>query len=187
MNKRAPSGSEVQGDMSSMKRILRRMIRGAHGKEGFTLIELLVVIIIIAILAAIAIPTYLGQRERAADTQCYSLVRNALTSVQTALVEAGSYSGVTAVMLHEIENSITFLQSAENIVSVSPAPNISSPIVAEASDTEVVIFPESATVIDIASRSSSGNWYGIQVDTVNISETGYVKVKVVEGSADIGW
>lgn len=172
--------------MSGIQGILRRMVRGTGGKAGFTLIELLVVIIIIAILAAIAIPTYLGQRERAADTECYSLVRNGLTAVQTALVETGSYATITAAMLHEIENSITFLQSAENIVTTTP-PWIGGATVAEAHDKEVVVYPESATVIDIASRSASGNWYGIQVDTLNIGETGYVKVKVIEGTADIGW
>ena len=41
--------------------------------------------------------------------------------------------------------------------------------------------------MDIASRSESGNWFGIQLDSHDISETGYVQVKVVDGSADLGW
>ena len=48
--------------------------------DGFTLIELMVVVLIIAILLAIAIPTFLGARQRANDRAVQSNLRNAHTN-----------------------------------------------------------------------------------------------------------
>lgn len=54
--------------------------RTDRDQRGFTLIELMVVVLIIAILLAIAIPTYLGARERANDRAVQSNLRNAHTN-----------------------------------------------------------------------------------------------------------
>src|SRR5207302_9983569 len=87
----------------------RFMQRRRHGsEEGFTLIELMVVVLIIAILIAIAIPTFLGARERAQNRSAQSNVRNALTAEKTSYTDTQTYSATSAT-LTAIEPSLTYV------------------------------------------------------------------------------
>jgi prepilin-type N-terminal cleavage/methylation domain-containing protein len=60
----------------------------APGAAGFSMIEVLVVMIIIAILAAIAIPMFLGQRDRAKDAAARAGGRQIATALLSRVLDS---------------------------------------------------------------------------------------------------
>jgi len=81
--------------------------RLAHEESGFTLIELLVVLVIIGILLAIAVPSYLGFKDRANKRAAQSNLRAAIPSAEAFYSDNGTYSNMTLASLTAIDSGIS--------------------------------------------------------------------------------
>ena len=97
--------------------MLRKLSQRVNNEEkGFTLIELLVVILIIGILAAIALPAFLGQKQKGQDSEAKSTARNLASQIESCYANNGAYTSC-APAGNNIENNPTGLDLSRTTVS----------------------------------------------------------------------
>jgi type IV pilus assembly protein PilA len=74
--------------------MLKSAQKATRGEGGFTLIELLVVMIIIAILMAVAVPTFLKQKQNAVATKAKANIKQIVSTIESCATAntTGSYT-----------------------------------------------------------------------------------------------
>ena len=146
-----------------MLQALRKRLH--NDEEGFTLIELMVVVLIIAILIAIAVPTFLGARQKAQARAAQSNVRNAFTAEKTAFTDNSVY--VDAATVQGSEPSLKFDAAA---VSATDPKQV---FVQLAATTGTVV---TNGVVCLSAEGSDGNVYSIRdISTGTNAGTSYAK------------
>ena len=88
-----------------LERIRHRL--GENTERGVTTIELLVVIIVLGILLAIAVPSYLGFRERAANNASKAHLKTALPAAQAYFSDKGTFVGMNTIFLTSADSRIS--------------------------------------------------------------------------------
>jgi len=102
-----------------MRLISKAQARLRNEESGFTLIELLIVLVIIAILLAIAVPSYLGFKDRANQRAAQSNVRAAIPSAEAWYSDNNSYATMTAAKLKLIDSGLSASVTVQGTPTVS--------------------------------------------------------------------
>ncbi len=152
--------------------MLYRLRQRTSDEGGFTLIELLVVILIIGILAAIALPSFLSQKNKAYAAQAEEMARTAATAAETvATNNNGSYAELATEgikKLHEVEPTLVTTVSTEHTylkTVTGAATSYTVTAIAEPSGTEFTVKrlengenERTCTPINKTNGCANGTW-----------------------------
>jgi len=130
-------------DISHVKR--RYFFSWSFRADGFTLLELMVSVFVISVLIAIAIPTFLGLREKAEDKAVQSHLRYVLAAELSFYTENLRFAGLPAELAGEM------------------GPGISLEVLPSGNPEEISLFLNGiGTDVIMGARSDSGTCFYIR-------------------------